>query len=57
MKEGDRVKKITGYSFSGDIVSAFKNKKGEQRYVVESTMKGSEGWLMIFNEKQLTINT
>jgi len=35
LKVGDRVKKIKGYSFPGEIVSIFNTTKGVERFVVE----------------------
>lgn len=52
-KTGDGVIKISGYKYPGIVVSAFQNTKDEDRYVVECTLKGAEGMLHIFNEKQL----
>ncbi len=48
-KIGDKVIKISGYEFNGTVVCAFKNLKGEHRYVIEHEW----GWLMIFNENQI----
>lgn len=50
---GYHVKKSSGYNFRGVVRSVFINGAGEIRYVVESNVAGTEGWLMIFNEKQL----
>lgn len=50
---GDKVKKIKGYRYFGEVCAAFVTSKGELRYVVESTSYGSEGMLFIFNSSQL----
>ncbi len=50
---GDEVRKLTGYEYSGVVVAAFRNLKGHNRFVVESTSKGSRGMLFIFNASQL----
>ena len=47
------VKKIKGYAYFGEVVAAFHTRKGENRYVVESTSHGSLGMLFIFNAGQL----
>lgn len=54
-KLGDKVRKHSGYGFVGVIVARFQTTKGDHRYVVESTVAGSEGWLMIFNSNQLEL--
>lgn len=49
-KVGERVKKINGdYTFEGEIVSAFKKKSGQIRYVVED----DRGILHIFSPNNL----
>ena len=48
---GDRVKKVSGYTYLGTIVSIFTTLDGKQRYVVENTQ--SRGMLHIFNKEQL----
>lgn len=50
---GDSVEKVSGYKFSGVIVSSFTKTTGETRYVVECTVAGAEGMLHIFNHGQL----
>lgn len=50
---GDRVIKISGYGYPGEIVSIFQTKSGKTRYVVEATGEGYEGMLHIFNGDQL----
>lgn len=53
---GHSVEKINGdYKFPGVVVSAFKNTKGNIRYVIESTSKDTQGMLHIFNENQLKL--
>lgn len=51
-KIGDRVSKPKGYSFDGVIVSVFKTKKDDVRYVAEF----DNGMLHIFNESQLELD-
>lgn len=53
---GQKVYKPNGYSYPGIIVAAFKNTKGLDRYVVESTSEGTEGMLHIFNDSQLEVS-
>lgn len=48
---GDRVKKASGYSYPGVVVSIFETLSGKLRYVVEHEI--SIGMLHIFNEEQL----
>jgi len=50
------VRKTNGYGFPGIVVAAFKNTKGEHRFVVECTALGVEGMLHIFNRNQLEID-
>lgn len=50
---GDKVIKVKGYSFPGEVVACFTNLKHEIRYVVECTAEGVEGCLHIYNENQL----
>lgn len=54
---GQSVSKIKGYEYLGLVVAAFQTTKGEDRYVVESTSRGSRGMLFIFNEGQLAEDT
>ncbi len=49
----DRVTKKTGYRYPGQIVSVFKNLRGETRYVVECTVPEVAGMLHIFSGEQL----
>lgn len=55
MKVGDRVQKITGYSWPGIVVSVFKNLKGQTRVVVECTVPGVAGALHIYSPEQLEV--
>lgn len=48
-KTGDKVKKVKGYKFDGEVRTAFTNTRNEVRYVVEH----QDGLLHIFNEEQL----
>jgi hypothetical protein len=51
-KVGDQVEKTSGdYIFSGQVVSVFRKRGGEERCVVES----DEGLLHIFNEGNLNV--
>ena len=52
-KVGDEVLKAGGYGFHGEVMAAYRNKKGEPRYVVEVTEKKFAGWQHIFNGDQL----
>ena len=47
------VHKKTGYKYPGQVMSVFRNRKGELRYVVEAIHPDFEGMLHIFNEDQL----
>lgn len=50
----DRVRKISGYSYEpAMIVAAFKNTKGEERFVAEITEGQCAGMLHVFNGGQL----
>lgn len=51
-KIGDKVNKVSGYSFPGTVVSVFKTIKGDTRLVVE--MEGY-GLLHIFSENNLKL--
>jgi hypothetical protein len=58
MKIGDKVKKVKGYAFEGEIVSVFENSKGETRIVAEhegSKTDKTGGMLHIFSESQLEV--
>jgi len=47
----DPVRKVKGYVFEGLVRSAFTNKAGQWRYVVEN--ESAEGMLHIFSAEQL----
>lgn len=49
---GDRVRKVTGYRYFGEVRSVFTTSRGDLRYVVENTGENL-GMLFIFNEEQL----
>lgn len=50
----DKVRKVQGYSFEpAMVVAAFKNTKGEERFVVEITEGQCAGMLHVFNGGQL----
>ncbi len=53
---GNQVHKVKGYAYFGEVVAAFKTRKGDDRYVVESTSEGSLGMLFIFNDGQLELS-
>lgn len=52
-KVGDRVQKISGYSWPGVVVSCFSNLAGNRRYVVECTVPEVAGALHIYSADQL----
>ena len=53
-KVGDKVRKVSGYQFLGEVLSVFYTTKKELRLVVEMEVNGeSIGLLHIYNEKQL----
>jgi hypothetical protein len=47
---GDKVDKVFGYRFPGDVRAVFRTTQGNLRYVVELEQYGL---LHIFNEEQL----
>jgi len=47
-KVGDKVLKVKGYSFPGEVRAVFTNIAGDVRIVVETTV--IEGLLHLFNE-------
>lgn len=64
MKIGDRVEKIRGYRWPGEVRAVFTNKAGETRVVVECTVPEVAGALHIYSPDQLapmrarpTVNT
>lgn len=50
---GDKVQKVSGYSFTGVVVSAFRTLDGKERYVVQCTVPGAWGMLHIYSPDQL----
>lgn len=46
---GHRVRKVSGYTFEGWVLSQFQNSKGEWRVVVEH----DDGWCFIFAISQV----
>ena len=48
-KIGDRVTKIKGYRFTGEVISVFHKRNGSTRIVVEN----QDELLHIFNEDQM----
>ncbi len=55
LKIGDMVRKRSGYEYPGVVVSAFTNRSGAVRYVVEADHPAFSGMLHIFNEEQLEL--
>jgi hypothetical protein len=52
---GDRVRKISGYRWPGEVVAIFKTKRGMIRVVVECTVPEVSGALHIYNPEQLQV--
>ena len=50
---GDKVIKISGYSWPGIVVSVFSTLAGKQRIVVECTVAEVAGALHIYTPEQL----
>lgn len=50
---GDKVQKVSGYTWPGVVVSVFKTLKGQTRIVVECTVPEVAGALHIYNPEQL----
>lgn len=55
MKIGDKVQKLKGYKWPGEIVAIFQTRSGATRVVVECTVPEVTGALHIYNPEQLTI--
>jgi hypothetical protein len=55
MKVGDKVEKIKGYRWPGEIVSVFTTKRGETRVVVECTHPVVSGALHVYAPEQLRL--
>ena len=55
MKRGDKVEKINGYKWPGEVVASFVTLAGEHRVVVECTVPEVAGALHIYSPHQLTI--
>ena len=53
MKVGDRVQKVRGYKWPGEVVAVFQNLAGQTRIVVECTVPEVAGALHIYNPDQL----
>jgi len=53
IKVGDRVEKVTGYKWPGEVRAIFNTIAGEPRLVVECIAPGVEGALHIYNPGQL----
>ena len=51
-KVGDKVRKVKGYEFIGEVRAAFTNTNGNIRYVVQ---KDKSTMLHIYNEDQLEL--
>lgn len=57
-KLGDKVRKVKGYGFEGEIVAVFKNSQGQIRVVAEhfdSRTPTAAGIAHIYNEAQLEV--
>jgi len=52
---GDKVQKIKGYQFPGEIRAVFTNKLGQTRLVVECTVPEVAGVLHIYLPEQLEL--
>ena len=50
---GDRVQKLHGYKWPGEVRSIFTNRHGEIRIVVECTVPEVSGALHIYNINQV----
>lgn len=50
---GDKVEKIKGYRWPGEVVAVFDTLAGKRRVVVECTVPEVKGALHIYNEDQL----
>ncbi len=53
LKIGDKVRKISGYIYYGEVVAIFNTTAGKLRVVVEQA--GSQGMLHIFSPEQLEL--
>jgi len=52
---GDRVEKMTGYKFTGTVVSVYQTLGGRTRLVVECTVKGCEGMQHIYAPENIRL--
>ena len=52
---GDRVRKVKGYQWPGEVVAVFTTLDGKPRYVVECTVPEVAGALHIYNGEQLEL--
>ena len=52
---GDKISKLKGYSFNGEVRAVFTTISGEARVVAELTTENGLGMLHIFNENQLEL--
>lgn len=50
---GDRVEKVSGYRFPGEVVAIFVTRAGKYRIVVECTEPAVEGVLHIYSPEQV----
>jgi hypothetical protein len=50
---GDKMRKLKGYTFNGEVRSVFKNKAGEVRLVCELEGENGGGMLHIFSPSQV----
>lgn len=53
LKVGDRVKKIKGYTITGEVRGLFTMKSGAERVVVEIAAEGGGSFNHIYNAEQL----
>lgn len=54
-KVGDRVEKVSGYKWPGEVVSVFLTIAGKERVVVECTVPEVAGALHIYAPEQIEL--
>lgn len=52
---GDKIRKVKGYAFNGEVRAVFTTINGDVRVVAELTTENGLGMLHIFNENQLEL--